>query len=419
MGNTRTSGSHQHAMRQIHVLVAAAFVIAVGYGLIAPVLPQYASSFNVGYTAASAIVSIFAVARLLFAPASGQLVQKLGERRIYLSGLVIVAVSTGASAAAQSYWQLMVFRGLGGIGSTMFTISAMALIIRLSPPDRRGKVSSLYSTAFLLGGITGPLLGGLLGRFGLRVPFIVYTVALVIAIIVVRTRLDAEAGGKGSARSAPRREYHLGEALREPAYRAALLTNLAHGWATFGVRVALIPLFVTVAFTMGTELGGFALAAFSIGMAIVLTTSGKLSDRIGRKPPTIMGLAITGSSTMVLGLPSNPVVFLVLCVIAGAGMGFVIPSQQAAVADLIGSDRNGGKVLAAFQMTADLGAIVGPLLGGWIAENYSFEVAFLLTGALLLLAAVYWIVVPETSRAQDAGDRSDAAEIAETGNDTD
>ncbi|MBN4927854.1 MFS transporter [Hoyosella rhizosphaerae] len=386
-------------MRQIRVLVAAAFVIAIGYGLIAPVLPGYAQSFNVGITAASAIVSIFAVARLLFAPTSGQLVQKLGERPVYLLGLAIVALSTGASAAAQNYWQLMVFRGLGGIGSTMFTISAMALIIRLAPPDKRGRISSLYTSAFLLGGITGPLLGGLLGGLGLRVPFIVYTVALVIAIVVVHTQLKFVEGGD-AARAVDREVFPFREAIRDPAYRAALFTNLAHGWATFGVRVAIIPLFALAVFTTGPVLAGLALATFSAGMAVTLITAGKLSDKIGRKRPTVLGLSIAGIATMVLGISDNTIVFLVLCIIAGIGTGFFVPSQQAAVADLVGSDRNGGKVLAAYQMTADLGAILGPVLAGLMAEYISYQAAFAFTGVMLLLAAVYWIFAPETVTAK-------------------
>nr|WP_148262485.1 MFS transporter [Hoyosella subflava] len=389
------SGSHQHTMRQIWVLVAAAFVIALGFGLIAPVLPEFARSFNVGITAASAIVSVFALTRLIFAPASGQLVQKLGERPVYLGGLAIVAVSTAACAAAQNYWQLMIFRGLGGVGSTMFTISAMALLIRLAPPDMRGRVNSLYSSAFLLGSIGGPLIGGLLGGLGLRVPFIVYAAALVVAIIVVQTQLSHTGPGESGAQSR-REEFLVRDAIRDPSYRAALLTNLAHGWATFGVRVAVIPLFAVAALTAGPRLAGMALAAFSAGMALVLITGGRLSDRYGRKPPTVLGLLVAGGATIALGLSDVTWVFIVLCVIGGMGTGLFVPGQQAAVADIIGSDRNGGRALATFQMTSDFGAIVGPILAGLIAEQVSFGAAFALTGAMLIAAAIYWLFAPET-----------------------
>lgn len=382
-------------MRQIWVLVAAAFVIALGFGLIAPVLPEFARSFNVGVTAASAIVSVFALTRLIFAPASGQLVQKLGERPVYLGGVGIVALSTAACAVAQSYWQLMLFRSLGGIGSTMFTISAMALLIRLTPPDMRGRVNSLYSSAFLIGSIGGPLVGGLLGGLGLRVPFIVYSVALVIAVLVVHTQLKGT-DASGPEQRETRAEYLVRDAIRDPAYRAALLANLAHGWATFGVRVAVIPIFVVVALSSGPQLAGLALAAFSAGMAVVLIFGGRLSDRYGRRMPTIVGLLVAGVATAVLGLSESMWLFLVLCVVGGLGTGLFVPAQQAAVADIIGSERNGGRALATFQMTADFGAIVGPVLAGFIAETLSYAAAFGFTGVMLLAAAIYWIVAPET-----------------------
>ena len=108
--------------REIWVLVSAAFVIALGFGLIAPILPQYARSFDVSVFAASFVVSSFSIFRLIFAPTSGRLVDKVGYRYTYLGGLTIVAVSTLLVGVAWDYWSLLVFRALGGIGSTMFTV---------------------------------------------------------------------------------------------------------------------------------------------------------------------------------------------------------------------------------------------------------------------------------------------------------
>src|SRR5262249_42149819 len=97
--------------------------------------------------------------RLVSAPASGLFVQKIGERRVYVSGLLIVAVSTGACAFAQTYWQLLLFRSLGGLGSAMFTVSSLGLMIRISPPDARGRVSGMFSSGFLVGSVGGAVLG--------------------------------------------------------------------------------------------------------------------------------------------------------------------------------------------------------------------------------------------------------------------
>lgn len=104
------------------MLVGANVVIALGYGVVAPVLPAYARNFGVSISAATFVITAFAAMRLIFAPPSGLLVQKLGERRVYLTGLLIVALSTLACAFAQTYWQLLLFRSLGGAGSTMFSV---------------------------------------------------------------------------------------------------------------------------------------------------------------------------------------------------------------------------------------------------------------------------------------------------------
>ncbi|WP_226996860.1 MFS transporter [Tessaracoccus aquimaris] len=179
---------------EIWVLVSAALLIALGYGLVAPILPQFARSFDVGVILASAIVTVFALVRLLFAPAGGALVAKFGERRIYMGGLIIVAVSSAACGFAPDYWSLLIFRGLGGIGSVMFTVSSMGLLVRLSPPAQRGHTSSLYGTAFLLGNILGPILGSLLQGFGMRVPFFIYAATVGVAVLVVAIFLRGGAG---------------------------------------------------------------------------------------------------------------------------------------------------------------------------------------------------------------------------------
>ncbi|WP_253905860.1 MFS transporter [Arthrobacter sp. H5] len=381
--------------REIKVLIAAAFVIAIGFGLVSPVLPQFAQSFDVGATASSIIVSAFAFTRLVFAPAGGKFVEKLGERPVYISGLLIVAVSTAACAFAADYWQLLIFRGLGGIGSTMFTISAMGLIIRLAPPSIRGRVSSSYASAFLLGSIGGPFIGGLLAGFGLRVPFLVYAGALVVAAAVVFFQLK-DTSLQDKAKSAPLPALSVRVALQDSAYRAALVSGFANGWSSFGVRMALIPLFAAAVLGAGPEVAGISLAFFAAGTALALTVSGRLADTLGRRPLILTGLVINGAAMACIGFTGDVFWFLVVSVIAGIGTGILNPAQQAVVADVIGSERSGGKVLAGFQMSADTGAILGPILAGVLVDTLSYNWAFAATGLTALAAIMMWMAARET-----------------------
>lgn len=381
--------------RDIKVMLVAAFLIALGFGLVAPVLPQFATTFDVGATAAAVIVSIFAFMRLVFAPAGGALIVRLGERPVYVAGLLIVAASTAACAFAQDYWQLLVFRGLGGAGSVMFTVASMALVVRLAPPESRGRVSGAYASAFLIGNVFGPVVGGLLAGFGLRVPFLVYAAALVLAALVVQTQLShVPAASRPDGSTAPAMD--LREALHDSAYRAGLFSSFANGWATFGVRMATVPLFAVAALNAGPESAGWALAVFAAANAVALTFSGRLADSLGRKPMMVSGLLVTGTATAAIGFTHELLWFLLATAAAGIGSGLLGPAQQAAMADVVGNERSGGRVLAIFQMTADSGAIIGPVLAGLLADRLGYGWAFGVTGGVLVAAAAGWLMARET-----------------------
>jgi len=90
------------------------------------------------------------------------------------------------------------------------------------------------------------------------------------------------------------------------------------------------------------------------------------------------------------------VAFAVLSLLSGVGSGTLNPGQQAAVADVIGPDRAGGKVLSRYQMCADAGQIAGPVIAGALADAAGFGWAFGVSGALMLLAALAWLPVRET-----------------------
>nr|VDG61733.1 major facilitator superfamily permease [Streptococcus thermophilus] len=313
--------------QEIWVLVAAAFLIALGYGLIAPIIPQFAVSFGVSMAAAAAVVSVFSGARLVGAPGAGWLVDKLGSRKVYITGLLIVAVTTALVAVAQEYWHMLVLRFLAGLGSTMFTISAQALIVKVAPPQIRGRASSTYATAFLLGNIIGPVVGAGLSFLGMRWPFVIYGAAVAAAAVVVWVRLPKSDRDVNFAARPPMR---LGEAFGHPSYRALLASAFANGWVNMGVRVAILPLFAASVFTHGAAASGLALAAFALGNAVTLQFSGKLADDIGRKPLILTGLTVTALSTAVMGFATSFWPLIAISVVAGVGGDYLCPANRRA-----------------------------------------------------------------------------------------
>lgn len=391
--------------RDVKVLVAAAFIIAIGFGIIAPLLPQYAATFDASATAVAAVVSAFGLTRLMFAPVSGKLTNRLGETPVYMTGVLIVASSMFLIAFAQTYPQLLIFRALGGIGSTLFTVSAMAFLARKAPPHMRGRVNGAYASAFLIGNIAGPIVGSALAVFGYRAPFLIYGSSLVLAALVVFVMLR-ETRVADRADHDDRPAMPLGDALGHRTYRAALVSSFANGWATFGVRNSLTPLFAATAFAgtgllgwsvQGPLMAGLSLSLFALGNVTAVTFSARASDRHGRKPLVLGGLIVTAVATAAIGWMESPLLFLLACVLAGAGTGTLNSPQQAAVADVVGQGRRSGAVMSTAQMAGDLGAIAGPLLAGMVVDAAGFEWAFMLTGGVLLLGALAWVWAPETN----------------------
>ena len=431
----------------LKVLIAASFMIALGYGLVAPVLPSFARSFNVGVAATTIVVSALAAMRLVFAPGAGKLISRFGERPIYTCGMVIVAVSSFVNAAAWDYWVLLASRAFAGIGSVMFTVSAMGLLVRLAPSHMRGRVSGYYATAFLLGNIMGPVVGGALSGLGMRLPFALYGCSLLVAGAIVWFMLppadqidaereayslpaqddvapsassdagkpgtadapaaDAPASGRNSASGQEPSQQKtptpavmtVRQALKFTNYRSALFTNFTIGWAVLGIQSSLIPLLAAYLATggdaskasEGTVLASTVMAVGSLANALTQTVSGRLSDSLGRRIMIFIGLLIAGTAISTIGISSAPWMLIALIVGMGAGAALITPSLQASVADVIGGKRDGAPVLATFQMHSDFGMILGPLLAGAVADTWGFTPAFMLCGGLLLAASLTWL----------------------------
>jgi MFS family permease len=252
----------------------------------------------------------------------------------------------------------------------------------------------MFSSAFLIGSVGGPVLGSVTAGLGLAAPFAIYGVALLLAAGVVFVNLRHSSLATPAEDTEPPVTIRM--ALHNKAYVSALFSNFATGWSVFGLRIALVPLFVTEVLHRGPRISGLALATFAIGNVAAVIPSGHLSDRIGRRTLLIVGLSVSGVATVLVGLASSLTLFLAGALVAGAAAGMFTSPQQAAVADIIGSKSRGGTAVATYQMMSDFGAIVGSLAVGEIAQHLTFGAAFVISGVILLVGAVGWVYAPET-----------------------
>ena len=382
--------------RDVYVLGVIAFFVMVGFGVVVTVLPVYVRSFGVGYVEVGAVVSAFALMRLVASPFCPRFIDWWGERTTLAVGIGIVAVSSGLVGIAQDYPQLLLLRGVGGIGSAMFTVSAMTLLLGSTSPGIRARAIGFYQGGFLIGGMAGPALGGLLATISLTAPFFFYAATLAVAGLVglVLLRPATRAAAAGSGAQADRIPFRT--VLRDRRFRAACLANFSQGWTSFGVRNSLIPVLVVEVLNGPSSWTGLAFAAAAVAQTLALGPAGRFVDLVGRRPAMIGAFALAAVTILAVPFAGNIWLLTGLLCLYGVAAAFMGTAPAAAVGDAAGA--SGGRPVAVFSMFADVGAIVGPLVAGLLADTLSYPAAFAVGAVLFLATSAYAMRMPRETR---------------------
>jgi MFS transporter, DHA1 family, multidrug resistance protein len=377
--------------REVRALSGVAFMVALGFGLVAPALPLFAREFGVGNAAAGAVVSAFALMRLAMAPFVGRMVNAVGERVLLATGIGIVAVSSALAGLAQSYWQLLVLRGAGGIGSIMFSVSAASLLVRVTPSHLRGRAQGVWAGSFLIGMVAGPAVGTV-ATFSLRLPFFLYAGTLVVAgVIGLGALRHSELAARQSTRSEP---LGLGIALRNRAYLAALAAAFAGDFALVGARSSMVPLYVREGLHLPA---GWAYAAFLIVSFVsgaLLLPTGKIADTVGRRPVIAVGLLVGGLAFLLLPAIPGVAGLVIATMLIGVAAASDSVAPGAVMGDVVAG--RGGTVVAVFQMAGDLGAVLGPVVTGWVADAAGYSLSFGVCALVCALPVLAVLAAPET-----------------------
>jgi len=380
--------------RETFVLAVVAFCVALGFGIVAPAIPLFALQFGVSSTAAGAVVSAFALMRFVSGLGSGRLVDRVGERAALVGGIAVVAVSSLVAGLSVSYPQLLVLRGIGGVGSAVFTIAATSLLLRVAAASQRGRTQSVYRGGFLLGGILGPALGGAVVGVSLRAPFFLYAATLVLAglagaLLLPKGRprdADGERGADTDVRTS------LAEALAAPAYRAALVGNFATGFSVLGVRSTLVPLLVVQGLHLRPSWIGAAFLVSALVQAVLLLPAGRAVDTVGRRPTLVAGGLATAAALVALAAAVGPVSLLLAMTVFGVGGALLGVAPAAIVGDVV--QGRGGTAVAVWQMASDFGSIIGPLAAGLLVDRASFAVALLVSAVVVGVSGLLGLTVP-------------------------
>jgi len=371
--------------RQLAVVFTIVFVDLVGFGIVLPLMPAFASTYGIAPVAIGVLVTAFSLLQLLASPLWGALSDRIGRRPVLLIGLAGSTLSYLLFAAAHGFWMLLASRIVAGsMGATVGV--AQAYVADITPPERRAQSLGILGAAFGLGFILGPALGGVLyshSHSAAGLGAAAFCGANVLAAFLWL----------------PETGQHLG---RRRGTRIAFGPVAASLAATFLLISAFAVIHVSLPLIAQHEVG---LSPRRLGMLFAF--SGLISaivqgGVVGRIAPTVgeARLATVGALLMASGLllfPGSHTIGHLYAALALLSMGSAAahPAILAAISRVATSQQQ-GSALGLAQTAASLGRIAGPLVAGSLYGAFGHAAAFGAGAGLALLGAIATGFIPRS-----------------------
>jgi MFS family permease len=370
-------------------LMSVMFINVLGFGIVVPLLPFYAKSFQAPAWQIALIFSAYSIGAFFGEPFWGRLSDRIGRKPILVSSVCGNCLCYLALAFAPNVYIAFLVRLLGGLTSGNGSV-VQGYIADVTEPDERTRRMSQLSAAFNFGFIVGPAIGGLLvnsaaGHAGFRTPLL--CASGLSAICATGLFLFLKESRAQHARYAPQpgRFAALSQALRDPVINRLMLVTFLGGSAFMGIE-SIFGFWTAARFAWGPYEIGLTFAATGIVATVCqLTIVGPLSERYGQAEMLAVGMAL---SAVCLGLqplmPTSIAVVTLLC-LSAIGQSVAWPNVSALISRNVDWQHQ-GQFLGLNNATGALARVVGPLVLGVLFSDTNIDVPFFTAGLMVLPA---------------------------------
>jgi MFS family permease len=380
-------------------LLGISVTVAIGFGMVIPALPLFASSFGVGLAAIGLVQLVFGLTRFSFGVVGGVMVDRFGERACTMVGLLIVAASSFAMGASTNFVQLVLARGFGGVGSAFFIAGLMNRIIRIIEPEAMGRATGQFRSSFLVGIAAGPALGGyVVKHLGISAVFYLYGAGLIVATAIAWVVMRHGRPVRTIEKKTPLEALKAARPLfKDIRYVGALLATFVGWWTISGPTQVIGTIYAKTELGFSPDQIGLALTLLAVGEVLVLFAAGRATDRFGRRAVLVPSLVVIAVATAALGqIQGVPMLFYALMLLIGTGVAAGGTASGGLLADSI-PEGGSGAAVGVNQMAGDLGYLIAPTAVGFIAETGGFPIAYLVGAAPAVIVFFIALRLPARS----------------------
>jgi len=381
------------------VLVFICIINSLGFGIIGPLIYLYGKNFGITSQLFGLLIASFSIAQFFATPILGGLSDKYGRKPLLAISLIGTCISFLMFAEARGIIMIFAARILDGLTGGNISV-AQAIISDTSTPADRAKRFGILSSAFGIGFVIGPIIGGGLGQFGLQVPFF-FAAGISFLGVLATVFLLKESNPDGRKKSVAKKSSNFNaliNTLKSPVIGIAIIIGFFLAMAQFtmftGFQIFTVDILKLNPTKIGLLYTGFAIMGILAQLGVPLFTK-------FLKSRTVILLLSTGlcfAAMLLSGFTSALIMFTICMFFYGLFNGLRNPMLNAIIADNNDSGSQ-GKVLGVNQSCASIGQTLGPITAGLITA-ISIHSVFFLAAFYILIAFLFafWLRAREAAK---------------------
>lgn len=376
------------------------FISYVGYGLVVPLLPTHTKELGVSDFQVGLLFASYAIALTLAAIPVGLLSDRTSRKPFLVVGMIVMGLSFLLYASGESYWVLLFARVVDGCAAAAAWGAGMALMGDRFDESEMGEKMGWALAALAMGGIAGPLVGGVLADLiNYEAPFVFVTILCFVCAFIASLVEEDPDRQKQQLPVGKMLKTVLGNRVIRVACLLTMLTTMG-----LGLIEPTLPIWLEENLGLShTEVG----LLFGTGMFAYGATSpviGIFSDRRGRRLPIVIGLIASAAfAPFVVAFNSKPALFIFLSLFLSTFAIHETPTFPL-ITDS-GNYKEGealsyGTAFGLFNVAWSLGYAIGPVFGAALMEATSLFFALVAYSAILLASVPLVFMVLKDDSAQ-------------------
>jgi DHA1 family multidrug resistance protein-like MFS transporter len=365
-------------------LLFIGFSIMGGMSLSSSFLPIMASNMDPSGVLVGMVVSAWFLARIFMELPAGIISDRIGRRRLLVVGLGLSLAGPLLCSQATNIYTLILARGLWGMGTALYFMSNMALLMDILPQSTRGKALGVFQGIEFIGSFIGAPIGAFLAVYLSYTQVFYFTFAFTFISFVLAMKSKNMKGLEVQGHKSRLTMKQITGSLRNWGILAVCLINMSRMVVMQGIHQTVLQLYLNQQVGLSVAGIGWVVGAFVLGQVVALPTAGNISDRFGRKPILIVGFTIRLAGVLLFTLSGNLFMLLLSGLVSGVGEGLTMTTLLALLTDMAPQEARGG-VVGLYRTFMDVGGFLGPIAFMVVYDDFSPLTPFYLAAGLCVL----------------------------------